>query len=216
VGDDLGDARVRQRRRASRTVDERDGARRRQLRALHEPGAALADEAIERLLHIGHPAALDQRPRQVWTPEVLAAGEALDLRQGDRHADGDQPSDHLLHARAALHHQRAGQTGQGGVGRIDEVTEHVDLASEEHRRELDARDDLHARRATRLHRCGQPIDGVVVGDRELGDACLARQTHQLGRRVLTIGGGRVAVQIDHGWGNLAQGGPSLTVREGGS
>jgi hypothetical protein len=46
---------------------------------------------------------------------------------------------------------------------------------------------------------GQPLDGVVVGEGDGGEAHLGSQRHELGRRVRPVGGARMGVEIVTTW-----------------
>ena len=63
--------------------------------------------------------------------------------------------------------------------------------------DLEPGDDLERWMVTRLvHRLGEGVGRVVVGDREHAQPVLDRQAHELARRERAVRRGRVRVEVD--------------------
>ena len=118
-----------------------------------------------------------------------------DLGHVERHAEGAELLDHRLAARVALLAEYR-QTGlELGLFRIEKEAEDVDVVAVAARREL-ARGHGHEARALRRGlELGQAVNGVVIREREHGEAGLDAAGHELRRRLEAVRERRVAVQV---------------------
>ena len=89
------------------------------------------------------------------------------------------------------------KSGERRVVAIDEVSEHMHVATVVHGGNFDARHECDSGRRGRGFDFGQRRDGVVIGHAHRPDAGAPREIDEHGRLAEAIGRSRVQVEIDH-------------------
>ena len=160
--------------------------------------ASGAEQPAKRVGGAGGDAPLDQQRGHVRPADAGASRLRLHVRVVDREPVPAHPLDHrqvALHAALEDSVQQFREAGAAGVG-IETEAEQVYLACAVPKRQLDSCDEADAAPGGGARGIGDAADGVVVGQRQGGDAGAVGGLDQFLGPVAAVGAARVRVQVD--------------------
>ncbi len=167
----------------------------------NEPGPTRCQPLPERLVNVGHVTSPNQQPRDVRPPDGPAPLGLRLQEQGadvDGHAQLGEPHAELadpMQAGFPLGEEEGCKTGRSW---IETIPQHVDVAPILDRSDLDARHPAKPGARCGIGHRGQGCHGIVVGDRKDPDPGTRHMPDEVVRRIETIRGAGVKVEIDQG------------------
>ena len=205
---------MRERRNAARAIDDTYDIGGRRTGPRNECRPAFANQLIERLARIHRMARSDKGRGHHGTAEGPAAGAGRhQCITVDRFPHSGKLVGHRADATHAICPLPLEELGKGGVGGIEEVTEHMHVSTLVHGGNFDAGHERDSRCGRRTLDLVQGRDGIVVGHAHRPDAGPPGEIDERRWFAETVRRSRVQMKIDHA--NRGQGGvPSPSCRSG--
>ena len=181
-------------------ADDADDLVGRRAAARHEGGRPGADEPIEGVVPIPRETRRHERARRSAGRPMLrpafANADASSASMSIGVAERAQPLRDLPHPPDPIGALRLQERRQPGVGRVDEIAQHVHVAALFDGRDLDAVHEPHAVASRLGSRLGEPRHRIVVGDADHRQAGCGRARDEDRRRQRAVGCGGVEMEID--------------------
>ncbi|SLM42972.1 hypothetical protein NSND_60400 [Nitrospira sp. ND1] len=161
--------------------------------------AAVGQIAVEGFLGRCDEFLLHQQPGDVGAAHRFGTGQGPHFFIGNRDAQLVEALDDLRIACVAAVPQGAETLGQERIGPVQKIAEDMEFALAEARADFDAGDDFDAEFGPDGRGFRNPLDNVVVGDRERGYAGLLGKGHYVagGKAAVRMGGMEVKVDATH-------------------
>jgi hypothetical protein len=187
--------RVRENGNAAAPVNQRNRFRNRDAALVEIRWPSCTEVPIECVTEVHRPSIFDERPSDVRPSYRRIAGHSQHVLESDTDAESVEQSDDAFRTftpRVLEHDECTAHF----IEQRDVQAEHMDLIGRFVGGQLDAGDELDAEPLRGILRLGDPLDCVVIGQRECLKSGVARGKNHHLWRVRSIGRRRMEVEID--------------------